>query len=115
MQRTPCTDVLTRQTCARLGLRTHFCNTATAPSVRPSPWLLCARCLLPVSACGTAECTFVDNTPAWSYMINGYSSSAPMAEMGNLFHRAIMIAVLGIDCWIEWVNSDANIADLPSR
>ena len=40
----------------------------------------------------------VDNTPAWSYMINGYSSSAPMAEMGNLFHRAIMIAVLGIDC-----------------
>ena len=57
----------------------------------------------------------VDNTPAWSYMINGYSSSAPMAEMGNLFHRAIMIAVLGIDCWIEWVNSDANIADLPSR
>jgi hypothetical protein len=31
-------------------------------------------------------------------MINSYSSSAPMAEMGNLFHRAIMIAVLGIDC-----------------
>ena len=56
---------------------------------------------------------FVDNTPAWSCMINGYSSSAPMAEMGNLFHLAI--AALGIDCWIEWVNSDANIADLPSR
>ena len=48
-------------------------------------------------------------------MINSYSSSAPMAEMGNLFHRAIMIAVFVIDCWIEWVNSDANIADLPSR
>ena len=56
---------------------------------------------------------FVDNTPAWSCMINGYSSSVPMAEMGNLFHLAI--AALGIDCWIEWVNSDANIADLPSR
>lgn len=56
---------------------------------------------------------FVDNTPAWYCMINGYSSSKPMAEMGNLFHLAI--AALEIDCWIEWVNSEANIADLPSR
>ena len=56
---------------------------------------------------------FVDNTPAWSCMINGYSSSKPMAEMGNLLH--LTIAALQIDCWVEWVNSDANIADLPFR
>ena len=56
---------------------------------------------------------FVDNTPAWSCMINGFSASKPMAEMGNLFHLAI--AALEIDCWVEWVNSDANIADIPSR
>jgi hypothetical protein len=58
-------------------------------------------------------CLYVDNTAAWSCMINGYSSSKPMAAMGNLFHLAI--AARGIDCWVEWVNSEANLADLPSR
>ena len=27
----------------------------------------------------------------------------------------LAIAALEIDCWVEWVNSDANIADIPSR
>ena len=78
--------------------------------------LLAALCLLitfPDRLRGRRVYFFIDNTPAWSCMINGYSSSKPMAEMGNLFHLAI--AALEIDCWIEWVNSDANLADLPSR
>ena len=58
-------------------------------------------------------CLYVDNTAAWSCMINGYSSSKPMAAMGNLFH--LIAAALWIDCWVEWVNSEANLADLPSR
>ena len=45
---------------------------------------------------------FVDVTPAWSCMINGFSRSKPMAEMGNLFRLAI--AALEIDRWVEWVN-----------
>ena len=36
-----------------------------------------------------------------------------MASMGNLLHLAI--AALEIDVWVEWVNSEANIADIPSR
>ena len=58
-------------------------------------------------------CFFVDNTAAWSCMINGFSSSPPMAKIGNLFHLAL--AALEADCWVEWVKSEANIADLPSR
>ena len=36
-----------------------------------------------------------------------------MAAMGNLFH--LIAAALWIDCWVEWVNSEANLVDLPSR
>lgn len=46
-------------------------------------------------------------------MINGYTSSPPMARLSTLFHLAA--AALSIDCWVEWVNTDANLADLPSR
>ena len=56
---------------------------------------------------------FIDNTAAWSAMINGYTSSPPMARLSTLFHLAA--AALSIDCWVEWVNTDANLADLPSR
>ena len=27
----------------------------------------------------------------------------------------LAIAALQIDCWVEWVNSEANLADWPSR
>ena len=56
---------------------------------------------------------YIDNTSAWSAMIQGYTSSRTMAKISALFHLAL--AALDIDCWIEWVNSDANIADWPSR
>jgi hypothetical protein len=36
-----------------------------------------------------------------------------MTKISALSHLAL--AALDIDCWIEWVNSDANIADWPSR
>jgi len=56
---------------------------------------------------------FCDNTAAWSSMITGYSSSKTMARISALFH--LFVAALDIDLWVEWVNTDANIADLPSR
>ena len=46
-------------------------------------------------------------------MITGYSSSKTMARVSALFH--LFVAALDIDLWVEWVNTDANIADLPSR
>ena len=36
-----------------------------------------------------------------------------MTKISALFH--LDLAALGIDCWIEWVNSDDNIADWLSR
>jgi len=46
-------------------------------------------------------------------MITGYSSSKTMARVSALFH--LFAVALNIDLWEEWVNTDTNIADLPSR
>jgi len=56
---------------------------------------------------------FCDNTAAWSSMITGYSSSKTMARVSALFH--LFVADHDIDLWVEWVNTDTIIADLPSR
>jgi len=56
---------------------------------------------------------FCDNTAAWSSMITGYSSSKTMARVSALFH--LFVAALNIDLCVEWVNTDANNTDLPSR
>ena len=36
-----------------------------------------------------------------------------MARVSAIFH--LFVAALNIDLWVELVNTDANIADLPSR
>ena len=46
-------------------------------------------------------------------MITGYSSSKTMARVSALFH--LFVADHDIDLWVEWVNTDTIIADLPSR
>ena len=46
-------------------------------------------------------------------MITGYSSSKTMPRVSALFH--LFVAALDLDLWVEWVNTDANIADPPSR
>jgi len=46
-------------------------------------------------------------------MITGYSSSKTMARVSALFH--LFVVALDIDLWVDWVNTDTNIADLPSR
>ena len=55
----------------------------------------------------------IDITAVWSTKINGYKNSPAMARMSSLFHLAA--AVLIIDCWVKWVNTDTNLADLSSR
>jgi len=46
-------------------------------------------------------------------MITGYSSSKTMTRVSTLF--LLFVAALDIDLWVKWVNTDTNIADLPSR
>jgi hypothetical protein len=56
---------------------------------------------------------FVDNSSALSAIINGYSGKPDLARMVNMFH--IATTALCIQIWGEWVPSDANVADIPTR
>jgi hypothetical protein len=54
-----------------------------------------------------------DNTAALSAVIHGYARSAHLAKMTNEIH--LQFARLQITAWFEWVPSQCNIADIPSR
>jgi len=56
---------------------------------------------------------FIDNTAALSSVVYGYTSRPAMALLSNIFH--LQSSELGMDFWGEWVPSEANIADVPSR
>ena len=56
---------------------------------------------------------FIDNTSAMAALIHGYSSRPEMALLTNLFHVATFN--LSVTPWLEWVKSEANFADHPSR
>ena len=46
-------------------------------------------------------------------LVKGYCGAADSARLVNVFHTTI--SRLGIFPWIEYVGTDDNIADLPSR
>ena len=56
---------------------------------------------------------FIDNCSAMSSCVHGYASKLDMARMAN----AVQMALCGLEVWahFEWVPSDANISDIPSR
>ena len=56
---------------------------------------------------------FQDNTAALSALVHGYASKPDMCRIVNAFHMAQFL--LRSRVWFEWVPSDANLADLPSR
>ena len=56
---------------------------------------------------------FCDNTSAMSAAVNGYARSPNMAPISNTLHLAL--ASLKCTAWFEWVPSEANCADIPSR
>jgi hypothetical protein len=56
---------------------------------------------------------FIDNVAAVVGLIKGYSGSPDLARIANVGH-AHMLA-LKVDAYFEYVNTKANIADLPSR
>ena len=56
---------------------------------------------------------FCDNTAAMSATVHGYARSPNLAAISNTLHLAL--ATLRCNLWVEWVPSDANCADVPSR
>jgi len=56
---------------------------------------------------------FIDNTGALSAMIFGYARKIDCARMVNSFH--LLLAALQLRVYFEWVPSEANTSDLPSR
>jgi hypothetical protein len=56
---------------------------------------------------------FIDNTGALSAMIFGYARKIDCARMVKSFH--LLLAALQLRVYFEWVPSEANTSDLPSR
>ena len=56
---------------------------------------------------------WIDNESAVYSLVKGYCGAADSARLVNVFHTTI--SRLGIFPWIEYVGTDDNIADLPSR
>jgi hypothetical protein len=65
------------------------------------------------SLAGHSLIHFADNQAANAAAIKGSSSSASMARIVSAFH--LQWLRLNIRPWIEFVNSEANLADDPSR
>ena len=56
---------------------------------------------------------WIDNTSAISCLLHGYSGKADSAKLVNAFH--LFMAGLRSHVHFEYVESKANVADLPSR
>ena len=51
--------------------------------------------------------------PSFIGLQKGYSGDLDSARLIHVFHAAV--AVMGVNPWLEFVPSGANIAELPSR
>ena len=56
---------------------------------------------------------WVDNSSAVAALAKGYSSVIDSALIVHALHATL--AGLGADVWFEYVRTDANVADAPSR
>ena len=56
---------------------------------------------------------FVDNTVALSAFVHGYARATDMARLANCMH--LSAAGMRTRVWLEYVPSNANLADPPSR
>jgi len=54
-----------------------------------------------------------DNCAALSGAIHGYARAPHLAQLSNEIH--LRFAALQISAWFEWVPTECNIADIPSR
>ena len=56
---------------------------------------------------------WIDNSSAVAALAKGYSSAIDSARIVHAAHATI--AGLGADLWFEYVRTDANVSDEPSR
>lgn len=56
---------------------------------------------------------FVDNQGALASLISGSSIARDLLAIASVFQ--ILVVAMGIRLWLEFVESDANVADGPSR
>ena len=56
---------------------------------------------------------WIDNESAVYSLVKGYCGAADSARVVNIFHSTV--SRLGITPWLEYVGTEDNIADLPSR
>ncbi|XRB12089.1 hypothetical protein RI054_03g19250 [Pseudoscourfieldia marina] len=54
---------------------------------------------------------FIDSQVAFAWVAKGYASQLHVADIVNQLH----LDHLHRQVWFEWLDSDANIADIPSR
>jgi hypothetical protein len=75
--------------------------------------VLCAQLTFPEILKGRQVVAFIDNTPALSAIVHGYSNKEDLGVITNLYH--LVVACNKVRVWHEWIPSKANIADIPSR
>ena len=68
---------------------------------------------LPKTCKGRKVIHYVDNTSAVAGLVKGYSSMSDSAKIVHAFWA--LACGLDISCWFEYITSEANVADLPSR
>ena len=56
---------------------------------------------------------FIDNTGSLSALVNGYASKSDCARFVNMFH--VQLLSMRSKIYFDWVPSEANIADWPTR
>lgn len=54
---------------------------------------------------------FIDSQVAFAWVAKGYAPMLAVADIVNKLHLDHMHRLV----WFEWLDSDANIADIPSR
>ena len=75
--------------------------------------LLPYRMIDPALIRGRHVIHWVDNSSAVAALVNGYSSAVDSAQIVYSIHATL--AGLAADVWFEYVRTDANVADEPSR
>ena len=76
-------------------------------------WGAVPKASVPELYAGTTSIDFIDNTGAVVGLIKGYATQVDSAHIVNADHAMGM--ALGTHSFREYVRTDANIADLPSR
>ena len=74
---------------------------------------VCAYLSIPKLLVGEHVIHMVDNTSAIYSLVRGYSSKPDSAALVNIFH--VLCAAIGVRVLYDYIESKANVADLPSR